>query len=59
MKRRLTAMFLSICLVFSPIPVSAQASLKPNIQIGDYVKWAHITENRFCSDVLILTITVY
>lgn len=38
MKRRLTAMFLSICIVFSLIPVSAQASLKPNIQIGDYVK---------------------
>lgn len=38
MKRRLTAMFLSICLVFSLIPVSAQADLKPNIQIGDYVK---------------------
>ena len=38
MKRRLTAMFLSICLVFSLIPVSAQASLKPKIQIGDYVK---------------------
>lgn len=38
MKRRLTAMFLSICLVFLLIPVSAQASLKPNIQIGDYVK---------------------
>ncbi|WP_288527704.1 M64 family metallopeptidase [uncultured Eubacterium sp.] len=38
MKRRLTAMFLSICLVFSLIPVSVQASSKPNIQIGDYVK---------------------
>ena len=38
MKRRLTAIFLSIRLVFSLIPVSAQASLKPNIQIGDYVK---------------------
>lgn len=38
MKRRLTAMFLSICIVFLVIPVSAQASLKPNIQIGDYVK---------------------
>ena len=38
MKRRLTAMFLSICLVFSLIPVSVQATSKPNIQIGDYVK---------------------
>ena len=38
MKRRLTAMFLSICLVFSLIPVSVQADSKPNIQIGDYVK---------------------
>ena len=38
MKRRLTAMFLSICLVLSLIPVSVQASSKPNIQIGDYVK---------------------
>ncbi|MDY4698306.1 hypothetical protein [Eubacterium coprostanoligenes] len=38
MKRRLTAMFLSICIVFSLIPVSDQADLKPNIQIGDYVK---------------------
>ena len=51
MKRRLTAMFLSICIVFSLIPVSAQASLKPKIQIGDYVKWAHITETRFCGVV--------
>ena len=31
-------MFLSICLVFSLIPVSVQANSKPNIQIGDYVK---------------------
>lgn len=31
-------MFLSICLVFLLIPVSPQADLKPNIQIGDYVK---------------------
>ncbi|WP_297129970.1 M64 family metallopeptidase [uncultured Eubacterium sp.] len=38
MKRRLIAMFLSICLVFSLIPVSVQANSKPNIQIGDYVK---------------------
>ena len=38
MKKRLTAMFLSICLVFSLIPVSVQANSKPNIQIGDYVK---------------------
>ena len=38
MKRRLTAVFLSICLVLSLIPVSVQASSKPNIQIGDYVK---------------------
>ena len=38
MKRRLIAMFLSICLVFSLIPVSVQATSKPNIQIGDYVK---------------------
>ena len=38
MKRRLIAMFLSICLVLSLIPVSVQASSKPNIQIGDYVK---------------------
>lgn len=38
MKRRLTAMFLSICIVFSLIPVSAQADSKPKIQIGDYVK---------------------
>ena len=38
MKRRLTAMFLSICLVFSFIPVSVQAASKPNIKIGDYVK---------------------
>lgn len=59
MKRRLTAMFLSICIVFSLIHVSAQASSKSNIQIGDYDKMAHITENRFCGVVLILTITVY
>ena len=38
MKRRLTAMFLSICLVFSFIPVSVQAASKPNIKIGDYVQ---------------------
>ena len=38
MKRRLIAMFLSICLVFSLIPVSVQANSKPNIQIGDYVQ---------------------
>ena len=31
-------MFLSICLVFSLIPLSLQANSKPNIQIGDYVK---------------------
>lgn len=38
MKRRLTAKFLSICLVFSLISVSGQADSKPKIQIGDYVK---------------------
>ena len=38
MKRRLTTMFLSICLVFSLIPVSVQAASKPNIKIGDYVQ---------------------
>ncbi|WP_308618790.1 M64 family metallopeptidase [uncultured Eubacterium sp.] len=38
MKRRLIAMFLSICLVFSFIPVSVQAASKPNIKIGDYVQ---------------------
>ena len=38
MKKRLTAMFLSIYLVLSLIPVSVQANSKPNIQIGDYVK---------------------
>ena len=38
MKKRLTGMFLSICLVFSLIPLSLQANSKPNIQIGDYVK---------------------
>ena len=38
MKKRLTAMFLSICLVLSLIPVSVQANSKPNIHIGDYVK---------------------
>ena len=38
MKKRLTAMFLSICLVFSLIPVSVQAASKPNIKIGDYVQ---------------------
>ena len=38
MKRRLIAMFLSICLVFSLIPVSVQAASKPNIKIGDYVQ---------------------
>ena len=38
MKRRLIAMFLSICLVFSLIPVSVQADSKPNIKIGDYVQ---------------------
>ena len=31
-------MFLSICLVFSLIPVSVQAASKPNIKIGDYVQ---------------------
>ena len=38
MKRRLIAMFLSICLVLSFIPVSVQAASKPNIKIGDYVQ---------------------
>lgn len=38
MKRRLTAMFLSICLVLSLIPVSVQAASKPNIEIGNYVQ---------------------
>ena len=38
MKRRLIAMFLSICLVLSLIPVSVQAASKPNIKIGDYVQ---------------------
>ena len=38
MKKRLTAMFLSICLVLSLIPVSVQAASKPNIKIGDYVQ---------------------
>ena len=38
MKRRLISMFLSICLVFSFIPVSVQAASKPNIKIGDYVQ---------------------
>ena len=38
MKKRLIALFLSICLVLSLIPVSVQAASKPNIKIGDYVK---------------------
>ena len=38
-------MFLSICIVFSLIPVSAQADSKPKIQIGDYVKMGTYNDN--------------
>ena len=45
MKKRLIAMFLSICLVLSLIPVSVQAASKPNIKIGDYVQMGKYNGN--------------
>ena len=38
MKKKLIALFLSLCMAFTLIPVSVQAASKPNIKIGDYVK---------------------
>ena len=38
MKKKLIALFLSLCMVFTLIPVSVQAASKPNIKIGDYVQ---------------------
>ena len=38
MKKKVIALFLSLCMVFTLIPVSVQAASKPNIKIGDYVQ---------------------
>ncbi len=38
MKKKVIALFLSLCMVFTIIPVSVQAASKPNIKIGDYVQ---------------------
>ena len=45
MKKKLIALFLSLCMVFTLIPVSVQAASKSNIKIGDYVQMGKYNGN--------------
>ena len=38
MTKKLTAIFLALCMAISVLPMTVQASSKPDIKVGDYVK---------------------
>ena len=42
MTKKLTAVLLALCMAVSLLPMSVQASSKPDIKVGDYVKNGHV-----------------
>lgn len=38
MTKKITAILLALCMAISILPMSVQASSKPDIKVGDYVK---------------------
>ena len=38
MTKKITAIFLALCMAFSVLPMTIQAASKPDIKVGDYVK---------------------
>ena len=38
MKKKITAIFLALCMAISVLPMTIQAASKPDIKVGDYVK---------------------
>ena len=51
MTKKITAIFLALCMAISVLPMTIQAASKPDIKVGDYVKWARITMPQFFGDV--------
>ncbi len=54
MKKRLTALLLSLCMVLAIIPVSVRAETSPNIKIGDYIQMGKYNGNSVlwrCVDI--------
>ena len=38
MTKKITAIFLALCMAISVLPMAVQAASKPDIKVGDYVK---------------------
>ena len=38
MSKKITAIFLALCMAISVLPMTIQAASKPDIKVGDYVK---------------------
>ena len=38
MTKKITAIFLALCMAISVLPMTIQAASKPDIKVGDYVK---------------------
>ena len=51
MTKKITAILLALCMAISILPMSVQAASKPDIKVGDMLKWARITMPRFFGDV--------
>ena len=47
MTKKITAIFLALCMAISVLPMTIQAASKPDIKVGDYV----ITMPQFFGDV--------
>ena len=46
MTKKITAIFLALCMAISVLPMTIQAASKPDIKVGDYVKtvsYTHLT----------------
>ena len=42
MTKKITAIFLALCMAISVLPMTIQAASKPDIKVGDYVKMGKI-----------------
>ena len=51
MTKKITAIFLALCMAISVLPMTIQAASKPDIKVGDYVKMGRITMPQFFGDV--------
>ena len=51
MTKKITAIFLALCMAISVLPMTIQAASKPDIKLATMLKWARITMPQFFGDV--------